>query len=67
VAEPERPHDPVELRRQLAEKSRLLSELEVMLSDYQDERSRLIQELRGLQSQLREAEESLPSVETARA
>ena len=43
-----------ELRRELAEKSRQLSELDVMLADYQDERARLIAELRLLQARLRD-------------
>ena len=43
-----------ELRRELAEKSRLLSELDVMLADYQEERDRLIRELRALQARLRD-------------
>jgi len=41
-----------ELRRELAEKSRLLSELDVMLADYQEERARLIAEVRLLQARL---------------
>jgi len=41
-----------ELRRELAEKSRQLSELDVMLADYQDERARLIAEVRFLQARL---------------
>jgi uncharacterized coiled-coil protein SlyX len=43
-----------ELRRELAEKSRLLSELDVMLADYQEERDQLIRELRALQARLRD-------------
>ena len=43
-----------ELRRELAEKSRLLSELDVMLADYQEERARLIAQLRHLQARLRD-------------
>ena len=41
-----------ELRRELAEKSRQLSELDVMLADYQEERARLIAEVRLLQARL---------------
>ena len=41
-----------ELRRELAEKSRQLSELDVILADYQDERARLIAEVRLLQARL---------------
>lgn len=47
------------LRRELAEKSRQLSELDVILADYHAERVRLIRELRRLQVQLRDAEERL--------
>ena len=43
-----------DLRREMAEKSRQLSELEVMLADYQEERARLIAELRHLQARLRD-------------
>ena len=48
-----------ELRREVAEKSRQLSELDVMLADYHAERARLIRDLRRLQAQLRDAEEQL--------
>ena len=41
-----------DLRRELAEKFRQLSELDVMLADYQDERARLIAEVRLLQARL---------------
>ena len=50
-----------ELHCELAEKSRQLSELDVMLADYQAERARLIRDLRRLQTRLRDAEEQLPS------
>ncbi len=43
-----------DLRREMAEKSRQLSDLEVMLADYQEERARLIGELRRLQARLRD-------------
>ena len=43
-----------ELHRELAEKSRQLSELDVMLADYQEERARLIRDLRALQGRLRD-------------
>ena len=43
-----------ELRRELAEKSRQLSELDVMLADYREERARLIHDLRALQGRLRD-------------
>ena len=46
-----------EIRRELAEKSRQLSELDVMLADYHTERTRLIRDLRRLQGRLRDAEE----------
>ena len=45
------------LRREVAEKSSQLSELELMLADYDVERTRLIHELRQLQVRLRDAEE----------
>ena len=45
------------LRRDVAEKSSQLSELDLMLADYDVERTRLIQQLRQLQAQLRDAEE----------
>jgi uncharacterized coiled-coil protein SlyX len=48
-----------ELRREVAEKSRQLSELDVMLADYHVERARLIRDLRRLQVRLRDAEEQL--------
>ena len=43
-----------DLRREMADKSRQLSELEVMLADYQEERARLIRDLRALQGRLRD-------------
>lgn len=46
-----------ELRHELAEKSRQLSELELMLADYETERKQLIRDLRRLQTLLRAAEE----------
>ncbi len=47
---------PVEdLRRELADKSRQLSDLDVMLADYMDEHARLIRELRDLQARLRDS------------
>ncbi len=45
------------LRRDVAEKSSQLSELDMMLADYDVERNRLIHELRQLQARLRDAEE----------
>ena len=48
-----------ELRRELAEKSRQLSELDLMLADYHAERARLIRGLRRLKARLRNAEEQL--------
>jgi uncharacterized coiled-coil protein SlyX len=50
-----------ELRRKVAEKSRQLSELDVMLTDYWGEWDRLVCDLRHLSAQLREAEEQLDS------
>lgn len=51
-----------DLHREVAEKSRQLSELDVMLADYHAERARLIRALRRLQSQLREAQERVRAV-----
>ena len=48
-----------ELRRELAEKSRQLSELDLMLADYHAERTRLIRGLRRLKARLHNAEEQL--------
>ena len=48
------------LRHAVAEKSNQLSELDLMLADYDAERTRLIHELRDLQAQLRDAEEQSP-------
>ncbi len=58
---PDKPLDSAldELRREVAGKSRQLSELDVMLADYHAERARLIRDLRRLQAQLRDAEEQL--------
>lgn len=57
MAERPEQHTLAELRLELAEKARQLSELDVMLADYHAERARLIRDLRRLQAQLREAEE----------
>lgn len=58
---PDKPLDSAldELRRGVAEKSRQLSELDVMLADYHAERARLIRDLRRLQARLRNVEEQL--------
>ena len=48
-----------EIRRELADKSRQLSELEVLLADYDAERMQLVREIRQLQARLRDAEEQL--------
>ena len=48
-----------DLRRELNEKSRQLSDLDVMLADYHAERIRLIRDLRRLKARLREVEEQL--------
>ena len=50
-----------ELCRALRAKERELSELDLMLADYHTEHSRLILELRQLQTQLRAAEEAAES------
>ncbi len=49
-----------DLRRELAEKSRQLSELDVMLAAYQEERKRMIREVRALQTRLRDLIEQSP-------
>ncbi len=49
------------LRRELAEKAREISELDVMLADYQAERDRLIHEIRTLQARLAELLEQTPA------
>jgi predicted transcriptional regulator len=50
-------------RRELADKSRQLSELEVLLSDYHAERVQLVREIRHLQARLRDAtEQSQPDL-----
>ena len=54
MADPPKPSAIEELRRKVAEISRQLSELDVMLADYQEERARLIRELRPLQARLRD-------------
>ena len=54
MADPLKPSVIEELDRELAEESRQLSELDVMLADYQEERVRLILELRALQARLRD-------------
>ncbi len=47
------------LRHVLAQKAREISELDVMLADYQAERDRLIRELRALQARLDELLEQM--------
>jgi len=44
------------LRREIAEKSQLLSDLEAIIADYQLERRRLVEELRQLKTNLMELE-----------
>jgi uncharacterized coiled-coil protein SlyX len=51
-----------ELHRAIQDKERDLSELDLMLADYQRERSRLIRELRNLCAQLRDVEEAASSI-----
>ncbi len=50
-----------DLRRELADKSQQLSELDVMLADYQAEHGRLIHQLRALQARLDELLEQRPA------
>ncbi|RPI87955.1 MAG: hypothetical protein EHM41_03100 [Chloroflexi bacterium] len=51
-----------ELRKSVVDKERELAELDLILADYHTEHSRLIQELRRLRSQCRDAEEAASSV-----
>jgi hypothetical protein len=46
-----------QLRRKLAENEHQLSELEVILADYNEERARLVRDISRLQTQLRDIEE----------
>lgn len=50
-----------QLRRELAVSEHQLSELEVILADYNDERSRLVREISQLQTRLRDMEEKMQS------
>ena len=61
MTDPPKPSVIEELRRELAEKSRQLSELDVMLADYQEERTQLILKLRALQARLRDLLEQATS------
>jgi len=51
----------VQLQHELAENEHQLSELEVILADYSEERSRLVREIGRLQTRLRDMEEQMPS------
>ncbi len=46
-----------QLRHELAENEHQLSELEVILADYNEERARLVRDISRLQTQLRDVEE----------
>jgi predicted nuclease with TOPRIM domain len=48
-----------QFQRELAENEHKLSELEVILSDYNEERTRLVREISRLQTRLRDAEEQI--------
>lgn len=48
-----------ELRREAVEKTRELSEIDLMLEDYQTERLRLVHDLRRLQARMLEMEDQL--------
>ena len=50
-----------ELQRELAENEHQLSELEVILTDYNEERLRLVREISRLQARLRDAAEEMQS------
>ena len=49
------------LQHELAESEHLLSELEVILADYNEERARLVREISRLQTGLRDVEEQIRS------
>ena len=50
-----------DLQRELAENEHQLSELEVILTDYNEERFRLVREISRLQARLRDAAEEMQS------
>jgi len=50
-----------ELQRELVENEHQLSELEIFLADYTEERPRLVREISRLQTRLRDAEEEMQS------
>ena len=50
-----------QLQHELAENEHQLSELEVILADYGEERFRLVREIGRLQTRLRDMEEQMPS------
>jgi uncharacterized coiled-coil protein SlyX len=52
-----------DLRRDVAETARQLSELDLMLADYHAERLRLIRDLRRLQARLRDLEEQRQDIQ----
>ena len=55
-----------ELHRAVRDKERELSELDLILADYHAERCRLIEELRRLRAQQRDAEEAGSAAPTSR-
>jgi hypothetical protein len=68
VAEPVQSPTLEALGRAVREKERELSELDLILADYHAERCRLIDELRRLRAQQRDAEEpTSPSPSTTRS
>ena len=57
MAEPSGFHQVAQLQRELAANEHQLSELEVILADYGEERARLVREIGRLQTRLRDLEE----------
>ncbi len=62
IAEPADSIKLTQLQRELAKNEHQLSELEVILADYDEERSRLIRDISRLQTQLRDMKEQRQSV-----
>lgn len=57
MAEPSGSHQIAQLQHELAANEHQLSELEVILADYGEERARLVREISRLQTRLRDMEE----------
>lgn len=61
MAEPSGFHQVAQLQHELAANEHQLSELEVILADYGEERARLVREIGRLQTRLRDIEEQRQS------